>query len=53
MQPSSLTSRDHGLPIYDGLIVATALEADCNRLLTEDLQAGQNFSPFVVTNLFA
>ena len=46
-------SRDHGLSIYDGLIVAAALEAGCDRLLTEDLQAGRSFGALVVTNPFA
>lgn len=31
----------HGLHIYDALIVAAALEADCTTLYTEDLQSGQ------------
>ncbi|HWF85110.1 MAG TPA: PIN domain-containing protein [Vicinamibacterales bacterium] len=31
----------HGFHIYDALIVAAALEADCAALYTEDLQSGQ------------
>jgi len=31
----------HGFHIYDALIVAAALEADCGTLYTEDLQSGQ------------
>lgn len=31
----------HGFHIYDALIVASALEADCDTLYTEDLQSGQ------------
>jgi predicted nucleic acid-binding protein len=31
----------HGFHIYDALIVAAALEADCAMLYTEDLQSGQ------------
>ena len=34
-------SEQHGFHIYDALIVAAALEADCATLYTEDLQAGQ------------
>jgi len=30
----------HGFHIYDALIVAAALEADCGTLYTEDLQSG-------------
>lgn len=45
--------RDHGLAFYDGLIVAAALEAGCDRLLTEDLQAGRRFGALAVVNPFA
>jgi len=31
----------HGFHIYDALIVASALEADCATLYTEDLRSGQ------------
>ena len=31
----------HGFHVYDALIVAAALEADCVTLLSEDLQSGQ------------
>ncbi|MBX9700870.1 MAG: PIN domain-containing protein [Acetobacteraceae bacterium] len=31
----------YGVPIYDSLILAAALEAGCDTLLTEDLQHGQ------------
>ena len=34
-------SGQHGFHIYDALIVAAALEADCATLYTEDLQSGQ------------
>lgn len=46
-------ARDHGLSIYDSLIVAAALEAGCDRLLTEDMQDGRAFGVLVVTNPFA
>ena len=36
----------------DSLIVAGAIELGCDRLLTEDLQDGQNFGGLVVTNPF-
>ena len=38
--------------IYDGLIIAAALEADCNVLYTEDLQHGQKIEELVVHNPF-
>src|SRR5262249_13829182 len=31
----------HGYHVYDGLIIAAALESDCTTLFSEDLQAGQ------------
>jgi predicted nucleic acid-binding protein len=37
---------------YDSLIVAAALEADCTRLLTEDLKDGQVIETLTVTNPF-
>lgn len=46
----------YGFRIYDALIVASALEADCDTLYSEDLQDGQVIfgrltvrSPFVMT----
>ena len=46
-------ARSHGFSFYDALIVASALDAGCDTLLTEDLQAGRRVdglsivSPFV------
>jgi predicted nucleic acid-binding protein len=37
---------------WDSLVVASAIELGCDRLLTEDLQDGQNFGSLVVTNPF-
>ena len=34
-------ARDHKLAFYDALIVASALEANCDTLYSEDLQSGQ------------
>ncbi|GAC1590823.1 MAG: PIN domain-containing protein [Candidatus Velthaea sp.] len=34
-------SRRHGFHLYDALIVASALEANCTTLVTEDMQHGQ------------
>jgi predicted nucleic acid-binding protein len=34
-------ARTHGFHLYDALIVASALAADCETLYTEDLQDGQ------------
>ncbi len=43
----------YGFRIYDALIVAAAVEAGCDTLYTEDLQAGQVIDgQLVVTNPF-
>lgn len=46
-------ARSYGLNFHDALIVATALEAGCDTLLTEDLQAGQRIESLTVVNPFA
>ncbi|HKQ31228.1 MAG TPA: PIN domain-containing protein [Burkholderiales bacterium] len=33
----------HGFSVYDAMIIASALEAGCKTLYTEDLQNGQKF----------
>jgi predicted nucleic acid-binding protein len=37
---------------YDSLIVAAAIEAECDVLYTEDLNHGQRFGDLVVTDPF-
>ena len=37
---------------YDSLVVASALSAGCTRLLTEDLQHGQQIDTLTVHNPF-
>jgi predicted nucleic acid-binding protein len=37
---------------YDSLIIAAALEAGCDRLLTEDMQHGQRIEGLVIENPF-
>jgi len=46
-------ARDHGQSFYDALIVATALEAGCDTLYSEDLQDGRRFPGLVIVNPFA
>ena len=46
-------ARSHGLNFYDSLIVASALEAGCGILLTEDLQAGRRIADLTIVNPFA
>ncbi|MCY3703025.1 MAG: PIN domain-containing protein [Rhodospirillales bacterium] len=43
----------HGFSSYDALIVASALEARCDRLLTEDLQAGRRINGLTIVNPLA
>lgn len=38
--------------VYDSLIVAAALEAGCNRILTEDLRHGQRIAALVIEDPF-
>lgn len=42
----------YGFSFYDALIVATALEAGCTRLWSEDLQHGQRIGVLQVENPF-
>ena len=46
-------SREHGFNFYDSPIIAAALEAGCDQLLTEDLQAGRRIEGLVIVNPFA
>jgi predicted nucleic acid-binding protein len=43
---------EHGLPTYDAFIVQAALEAGCDTLFSEDLQAGRRFGKLVIVNPF-
>ena len=45
-------ARDHGLSVYDALIVAAAQDAGCQRLFSEDLQHGRKFGTLTVENPF-
>jgi predicted nucleic acid-binding protein len=42
----------YGFSIYDGLIVAAAVRAECTILYTEDLQQGQVINQLVIRNPF-
>ena len=46
-------ARARKLAFYDALVVASALAAKCDVLLTEDLQAGAKFGTLEVRNPFA
>lgn len=45
-------ARDHGLAFYDALIVAAAIEAECQVLYSEDLQHGRRFGDLTIINPF-
>ena len=42
----------HGLQIYDATIIASALEAGCDTLYSEDMQDGQQIGPLTIRNPF-
>lgn len=46
-------ARLHGFSFFDALIVAAAVEAGCETLLTEDLQAGRKIDQLTIVNPFA
>lgn len=45
-------AREHGLSFFDALIVAAAIEADCDTLYSEDLQHGRAFGGMTIVNPF-
>lgn len=45
-------AREHGLSFYDALIVAAALEADCETLYTDDMRRGRKFGGLTFINPF-
>jgi predicted nucleic acid-binding protein len=45
-------SKRYGFSIWDGLVVAAAVEAGCSKLLTEDMQHGQVVEGVRIENPF-
>jgi predicted nucleic acid-binding protein len=45
--------RTAAISFWDALIVEAAIEAGCERLLSEDLQAGQQFGNLTIENPFS
>lgn len=45
-------AEDHGLSFYDALIVASAIEAGCDTLFTEDIQHGRSIGGLTIVNPF-
>jgi predicted nucleic acid-binding protein len=60
VEPLTLLTNDYGvhlarlykLPFYDALILASALEAGCDELITEDFHNGQRFGSLTIVNPF-
>lgn len=46
-------ARDHGFSFYDALIIASAIEAGCDVLYSEDLQHGRSIGRLTIHNPFA
>jgi predicted nucleic acid-binding protein len=44
--------RSYGIRFYDGMIIAAAERAGCERVWSEDLNAGQKYFGIMVTNPF-
>ena len=45
-------AREHGLPFFDVLIVAAAIEAGCDTLFSEDMQHGRSIGGLAIVNPF-
>lgn len=45
-------ARDHGFTLYDALILAAAIAAGCDTLLTEDMQDGRQIMGLTIVNPF-
>lgn len=45
--------QEHSLSFWDGLIVQAAIDAQCDALLSEDLQDGRRFGELVIRNPFS
>ena len=48
-----LLVREHTTSFYDALIIAAAIDAECDVLYSEDLQDGRRFGDLLVVNPFA
>ena len=46
-------ARAYGIHFYDGMIVAAAERAGCQRILSEDFNAGQEYFGVTVVNPFS
>ena len=44
--------KEYGISYWDSLIVATAKREGCDRIITEDLNSGQNYDGVLIENPF-
>jgi predicted nucleic acid-binding protein len=51
-QSARALARDHQLSFYDALIVASAIEAGCDTLFSEDMQHGRSIGGLAIVNPF-
>lgn len=45
-------ARDHGFSFYDALIIASAIDASCDTLYSEDMQHGRSIGELAIVNPF-
>jgi len=45
-------AREHGVAFYDALIIASAIEAGCDTLYSEDMQHGRTIGAVTIRNPF-
>jgi predicted nucleic acid-binding protein len=46
-------AREHGVAFYDALIIASAIEAGCDTLYSEDMQHGRTIGDVTIRNPFS
>jgi predicted nucleic acid-binding protein len=46
-------AREHGVAFYDALIIASAIEAGCDTLYSEDMQHGRTIGAVTIRNPFS
>ncbi|HLX16031.1 MAG TPA: PIN domain-containing protein [Bradyrhizobium sp.] len=51
-QSARILAEEHRLSFYDALIIAAAIETDCDTLFSEDMQHGRRIGRLAVVNPF-
>ena len=52
LEAASRLRVQHSISFWDSLIVSAALMAECDKLLSEDLQSHQRYGKMIVQNIF-